>query len=338
MNKDIHRQYQRYCTQQQQQNIVCIKVHKAASTTTAAILERYGWRNNLTLAVPPDRKFGPHILATAQKFDRKMMADPNGKFNMLTNHVRYNRREMDIVIPNATYMTIIRHPVEHFQSAFAYFSINRIVSPNMTGDEDPITAFMKAPDYFLNKKFSFWFQMKSGQIFDLGVDHDDQTGHNVAETIQRFDREFDLIMIADYFDESLLLLRKHLCLSWNDIIYIKDNFRADGKKYPIPDDVRKKIEVWNWADMVLYQHFNVTFWQKISDYGRDFVNDLDYFRSLLTKTRKQCTEDKIRRKPGDAHGVMGYVLRQNASEFCKDLMIGDVEYTRMFRDIQKYRL
>ncbi len=332
--QEENRRHQRYCTHPQQQNIVCIKVHKAASTTTAAILERFGWRNNLTLAVPPDRKNGPHILSSTQKFNRRMMANPYGKYNMLTNHVRYSREEMANVIPNATYMTIIRHPVKHFESAFGYFFVNRVVAPNMTAGEDPIEVFMRTPDYFLNKRFGFWFQMKNGQIFDLGIDHGDHTGPKITETIQRYDEEFDLIMIAEYFDESLLLLRQHLCLSWNDILYIKDNFRADGKRIPLSDDVQKKIEIWNWADMALYKHFNTTFWQKISDYGDEFDRDLQYFRDLLRKTKIDCTEDEIQKKPGDLHGVMGYVLRQNASEFCKDLMLGDVEYTHMFRDRQ----
>ncbi|XP_072022912.1 galactosylceramide sulfotransferase-like [Amphiura filiformis] len=326
--------FQPYCNHPQQQNLVCIKVHKAASTTMAAILERYGWRNNLTLAVPPDRLYGPHILSSSAKFKRHMLRDSNGTFNMITNHVRYNREEMDIVVPNATYMAIIRHPVKHFESGFAYFNVEKVVAKNSTKGEDPITVFMKNPEYFWNKKFYFWFQMKNGQMFDLGVDHEDQTGPTVFEAIQKFDEEFDLIMIADYFDESLILLRKHLCLAWNDIVYIKDNFRASDKKTPIAEEVRRQIEIWNWADMELYNHFNRTFWQKILDYGAEFDKDLQHFRSLLTETRKQCTENDIKRKPGDGHGVMRYVLRQNASEFCKDLLSGDVEYTRMFRERQ----
>ena len=256
---------------------------------------------------------------------------------MITNHARYNRTEMDFIVPNATYMAIIRNPVKHFESAFAYFGYpNRVyrLNPNVSKDEDPIAAFMENPNYYWNQKWYFWFQLKSGQLFDLGVDHVDQTGPKVARAIQQLDKEFDLIMIADYFDESLLLLRKHLCLSWSDIVYIPDNFRADKKRRQINETVRKKIEDWNWADMSLYQHFNRTFWQKISNYNADFQRDLQYFRQLLSDTRKECTKDEIKRKDGDGHGVMGYVLKDDTGDFCKDLLLGDTDYTKMFRKRQ----
>lgn len=257
---------------------------------------------------------------------------------MITNHVRYDRAEMDVVVPNATYMTIIRHPVKHFESAFAYFGTRKVVNLTDPSQQDPIAVFMENPEYYWNKKFTFWFQLKSGQIFDLGLDHADHTGEKVTETIQEFDKDFDLVMIADYFDESLLLLKQHLCLDWNDILYIPDNFRPSGKKQPITPEVGDKIKVWNWADMALYEHFNRTFWEKIADYGPRFSRDLQYFRERLRETRARCTEgDDVRRK-NDGHGVVGFVLRENATDFCKDLLLGDVEYTKMFWNRQSETL
>ena len=257
------------------------------------------------------------------------------KYNMLTNHVRYNRAEMDVVVPNATYFSILRHPVKHFESAFVYFLVARKLQ---LPHEDPVKAFFEKPEEYWERKFYFWFQLRNGQIFDLGLDHDDHTGPKVAGLIQRVAKEFDLIMIADYFDESLLLLRKQLCLDWRDILYIPDNFRTDEQKIKLSKELREKIEIWNWADMALYRFYNQTFWDKIRDYGPKFKEDLQYFRTLLGKTREECTTGRIIRKPRDAHGVRTLEMRENASGFCRHLMLGDTEYTAMFRNRQKETL
>ncbi len=323
------------CPPPGQRNIVCIKVHKAASTTAVAILERYGYKHNLTLAVRGEVKYGPHILSSSQRFRRSMVYQYQRTYNMLTNHVRYNRDEMDIVVPNATYLSILRHPVKHFESAFSYF----IVAKHLDLDrEDPIKAFFEKPEEYMSRKFYFWFQIQNGQIFDLGLDHVDHTGPNVTRLINRLAKEFDLIMIADYFDESLLLLRKQLCLDWKDILYIPDNFRKSSQKLSISKELREKIEVWNWADMTLYRFFNQTFWNKIKDYGPTFQQDLVYFRQLLEDTRGDCTTGKVVKKPRDGHGVRTIELRENATQFCHNLMLGDTDYTRMFRDRQKETL
>ncbi|XP_072034274.1 galactosylceramide sulfotransferase-like [Amphiura filiformis] len=323
------------CPSPGQRNIVCIKVHKAASTTAVAILERYGYKNNMTLAVKAETKYGPHILSSSQQFKRNMVYQYQRKYNMLTNHVRYNRAEMDIVIPNATYLTILRHPVKHFESAFVYFLVAKHLNLNGT---DKIEAFFEKPDMYLSQKFYFWYQLQSGQIFDLGLDHHDHTGPKVAMLIQRLAEEFDLVMIADYFDESLVLLRKHLCLDWKDVVYIPDNFRTSGQKLSISRELRQKIEIWNWADMTLYRFFNHTFWNKVNDYGPTFKQDLAYFRKLLEDTRNECTTGKVIKKRRDAHGVRTIELRKNATEFCTNLMLGDTDYTKMFRNRQKETL
>ena len=320
------------CLNQERRNIVLIKVHKAASTTAVAIIERYGYKHNMTLAVKAPTRFGPHILSSSGKFQRKMVHQWQRGYNLLTNHVRYNRTEMNAVVPNATYVTIIRDPVKHFESAFSYFLVPKHL--DIHGRPDPMAAFFEQPEEYLKQKFYFWFQLRSGQIFDLGLDHVDHTGAKVAALIQHVRRHFDLVMLADHFDESLLLLRKHLCLDWRDILYILDNFRTAKQKMNISEEVRKHIEVWNWADMTLYHHFLHVFWDKVRDYGAGFQEDLAHFRRLLDETRDNCTTGRITRKAHDAHGVRTLQLRKDASGACKDLLLGDVDYTRMFRERQ----
>ena len=44
------------------------------------------------------------------------------------------------------------------------------------------------------------------------------------------DREFDLVMIMDYFDESVVLLKRLVCWELDDILYFKSNERQDKER------------------------------------------------------------------------------------------------------------
>ena len=52
----------------------------------------------------------------------------------------------------------------------------------------------------------------------------------VAEAIQQMDQHFTLILLTDFFDESLILMKHLLCWDWDDIVYIKFKMRIEEAK------------------------------------------------------------------------------------------------------------
>ncbi|XP_070564859.1 galactose-3-O-sulfotransferase 2-like [Ptychodera flava] len=327
----------RDCTETKK--IVFIKTHKTGSTTLASIIERFGYTRNLSFVVPPNRKFGPHILSSTQMFQRKMLKNSppplnGGKYyDMLTNHVRYNRREMNAVIPNATYLTIIRHPVKHFESSFAYFVWDRIVT-KLEGDiDDPIGAFMENPNKFLKEKFYFWWQAHNGQLFDLGIQPSRVDDEAVVDAkIRALNEEMDMVLISDYFDESLLVMKRQLCWTMDDILYIPNAIRSQQFRRYVSKESEEEILDWNKSDFKLYQHFNRTLWRKIREYGPCFDEDLKIFRERRQQVMEQCiAKGKFDRKdPRETR----YVLKPKASELCKNLWRGDVTFTKLLRNKQ----
>ncbi|XP_070564860.1 galactosylceramide sulfotransferase-like [Ptychodera flava] len=315
--------------------IVFIKTHKTASTTLASIIERFGYTRNLSFVVPPDRKYGPHILSSSSRFTRAMLKNSplplnGGKYyDMLTNHVRYNRPEMDDVIPNATYVTIIRHPVKHFESAFSYFQWGRLIKDS----NDKIAKFMENPQTYLDKKVYFWYQSHNGQLFDLGMDTADTNDDKKVDAyIQKLNSEMDLVLVADYFDQSLLVLKKQLCWTMDDILYIPNGVRSETQRRHITDNTRQKIVAWNKSDFKLYQHFNRTLWQKIDQYGTTFEQDLQEFRQRRQKAMNECTDNMsvLQNDPRETR----YKLKANASDLCQNLWRGDVTFTALLRNRQ----
>ena len=52
----------------------------------------------------------------------------------------------------------------------------------------------------------------------------------VNDAIQSMDQHFTLILLTDYFDESLILMKHLLCWQWDDIVYIKFKMRIEEAK------------------------------------------------------------------------------------------------------------
>merc|ERR1719277_660450 len=92
----------------------------------------------------------------------------------------------------------------------------------------------------------------------------------VRKWIDKVDREFDLILIMEYFDFSLALLALELCWPLEDLAYLRTN---EGKKINLSKEAytEELIKVFNYPDYMLYEHFNSTLWKKINEIGIEKV-------------------------------------------------------------------
>ena len=82
-------------------------------------------------------------------------------------------------------------------------------------------------------------------LFDFGLDprHFDEE-ETVRRKIEEIDDTFDMVLIADRFEESVVLLREALCWTHEDVSYLKLNARRDGKKSPLSDAARTALKDW----------------------------------------------------------------------------------------------
>nr|XP_002739370.2 PREDICTED: galactose-3-O-sulfotransferase 2-like [Saccoglossus kowalevskii] len=253
-------------------------------------------------------------------------------YDLLTNHVGYNRNEMEAVIPNATYVTVLRHPVNQLVSAFSYFRWGKAIKVPRPNKEDVIDTFMEEPSKYLKGNVRLKWQSHNGQLYDLGFKTENNviTDDLVYKHIEILGKEMDLVLITEYFDESLLIMKKQLCWSMDDIVYISKCLGTS--RHTMTQQTRDKILKWNRGDLLLYQHFNRTLWEKIAEYGPTFEEDLQQFRGKLQETLTECvdpskmnTKDRRERK---------YVLKTNASKECVEMSFEDTHYTNIIRTRQ----
>ncbi|XP_054771517.2 galactose-3-O-sulfotransferase 3-like [Lytechinus pictus] len=320
--------------------VVYIKTHKTGSTTMCSIFDRYAFDRNLTVLVPKSSHFvNCKLLFTAKniavdKIGSKKTRKGNWTFetgyDMLTNHARLNKKEMDKVFHNASYVTIIREPAAQWQSAFNYFEVWQ----SLPQSKAPMDLFLSEPKkYFshvMGKKQYYKFSMHNQQLFDFGMEHNDTDDEEkVMNKIKELDSVFDLVMITEYFEESLLLLRKMLCWSMDDLIYLKHGVRSSKYRQKDNFTLGDKIREWNKSDLLLYSHFNETFWQKVREYGPSFSQDLATLKNMLSNVSDTCLNKTLVKKVDRRSDT--YAMNVNAPEICVQLTWGDPKYTNMFR-------
>ena len=216
-------------------------------------------------------------------------------FDILMNHARYNRPEMDKVVKDAFYLAAMRNPITHFESAFVYFQVRNydvFKQFNTSNNTELISIFLSNPKYYTDRLGHVVAQgsyIWNGQAFDLGLDPSLFNNFDyVTGAIHRLSRELDLVLIKEYYDESLILMKKYMCLQYMDILYVSHVVRRTEKKVVLADSIKRKIALWNTADMRLYEHFNKTLWLRIEEYGPTFWKDLDFFRGLKNNVTDEC--------------------------------------------------
>ncbi|XP_066271422.1 galactosylceramide sulfotransferase-like [Branchiostoma lanceolatum] len=220
-------------------------------------------------------------------------------FNILTNHAVYSRDVFRRIMPNDTaYLAILREPFSHLKSAMNFYHLRTPRKYNMPMN-DTITAFLRQPRFYegryrsrRNQPFSYTNLMSH----DMGINFTSRLDTEYVERyVTRLDREFLLVLILEYLDESLVLLKRYMCWDMEDILYKKIYSGSyDLKRVTATPELRQKHEKWSKADYILYRHFNRSLWRKINMEGQDFWAEVRTFRDMHARTTRFCNSGEGR--------------------------------------------
>ncbi|RUS83494.1 hypothetical protein EGW08_008744, partial [Elysia chlorotica] len=214
--------------------VVFAKVHKAASSTVQNILLRFAMARNLSVLLPRN---GPVLSQTSSKIERsRIVPHIQGKqlYDILCSHVLYEAKEIDKYFPkNAFRVAIFREPIKQVLSALMYHTScgHRYLTDRYRRHKlDPINAFFKHSKDFNNgikcpNPETFLINRMS---YDLGINiseiDESKANRTTIDTfVKDTEHTFNLVLISDFFDESMVLLGRTLKWSMKDIIYIKVN-------------------------------------------------------------------------------------------------------------------
>ena len=275
-------------------HIYFLRTHKTGSSTVGTIFLSYGVNRNRKIVLDPDLA-DMHWPAPLELNEVSSLVNSD-EAKIFVSHIRFNKGPVNSVFPKpkAKYITILRHPVSQFRSAWTYYKISGLAHiPKNT-----INTFLKSPDALqeIQKRLNEinetrlsarYFHFANSNLYDLGLEQENiQNMKLVKSYIDKMEREFDLVMLTDYFDESLILLKRLLCWEFEDIVYFK--LRSRKKKITFEKEVENNILTWNRADATLFDHFNKTFWRKVREAGSTFDEDLKTFRKINLEYQESC--------------------------------------------------
>ncbi|XP_077985860.1 galactosylceramide sulfotransferase-like [Glandiceps talaboti] len=269
-------------------NFVFIKTTKTGGSTLANILFRYGLKKNLIAALDADHIFAIlYNYTTPDKYNilQYNCSDFPG-YNYIANHIRYHRKAMDDIVKNAKYITIFRSAESHLKSVY-YSRIDGNFQSIYMNSSNRFYEHLKYVDALYPNNTGIVYVPKfNKQVAVFGIQTPDNESVIDAK-IKQLDNELDLVLLTDYYDESLILLKKMMCWDFEDILY--QPFKVH-KIYqpPITPEMSKLMKRFLIPDSKLYEHFNNTFWDKVRNYDGDFTADLLKFRSMKHDLSKKC--------------------------------------------------
>ncbi|OCT59449.1 galactose-3-O-sulfotransferase 4 [Xenopus laevis] len=269
-------------TCQPKSHIVFLKTHKTAGSSVLNMLNRYGDRNSLTFALPQKYQFSyPSLFNANMVKGYDELNKPT--YDILCHHMRFNLPEIRKLMPSDSfYFTILRDPATLIESSFSYYhSVSSAFkkAPNLT-------EFIAHPSYYYKPGDNGNHYARNFQWFDLGLNSDTPFNVSLARAeVREIDRVFHLVLLSEYFDESMVLLKEELCWDLDDVVNFKLNSRESST--PLEEREKEMLRAWNGLDWYLYVYFNRTFWEKVERFGRE---RMDFEVRRLKERRQQLAE------------------------------------------------
>ena len=107
----------------------------------------------------------------------------------------------------------------------------------------------------------------------------------MEEKIQEIEETFDLVMISEQFEKGIILLKRALCWSNEDMAYISPRV---GSKSNISEAAEKRLKFWLRSDFTLYKYFKDKFKKEITHQTQQFMTtEIEVEAEILAGTNRR---------------------------------------------------
>ena len=178
---------------------------------------RYGYSHDLTFALPAiGWMFNQSLPFNAQTLVKHYPWNPSHMFNFFVSHSQWNLKEVrKLVGTNAKIVTILRDPIEVFESGYVYFGLQKAynIDINQFMEQYILQDPLRSPRMIFGK---------NQLLYNLGM-HAEQMESDleVDKMIQEIDKNFDLVMLTERMEESIVLMKNLLCWDLKDVAHLK---------------------------------------------------------------------------------------------------------------------
>ncbi|XP_054690912.1 galactose-3-O-sulfotransferase 2 isoform X2 [Grus americana] len=332
-------------------NVMFLKTHKTASSTILNIMFRFVERYNLTVALPADQlmHLGYPKIFLASFVEEFQAIGQN--YNIMCNHLRFNPSEVKkVMAANTFYFSILRNPISLLESSYIYY---KDYAPAFRISKD-VNEYLASPmKYYHQADYEQNSYARNLMWFDFGYDNNAEDNEKYIEAVlKEIEQNFHLILIADYFDESMILLKHALCWDLDDVIYFKLNSRSQDTVQTLTPESKERIKAWCSLDWKLYLHFNQTFWRIIEEtIGLEVLEkEVNHLRTRQKELMETCLSEQeavgkehMKSKgllpfQSGAANILGYNLKQDLDNrtlrTCQKMVMPELQYTSYLYAVQ----
>ena len=268
-----------------------VKVHKTASTSVQMILNRYGAKRGLKFGAfnVPDGTPYPQVASPALLYE---------------DHRRPNFRPIDIMHESAIYdpaiarsymrtkyklIGSIREPLTHISSLIDSLD-PRSQKYALSDTDDKLEQFLKDPDAFSGTPNFDTLQNAQAKHYGL-MQHNNHM--NESGFIETIDKTFDMILITERLDESLLLMKRKFGWTLGDIMYLSRNVRAQDWIPSLSSKREGHIETmhreYSPVDYLIYEYFSHKLQTELDQQPSEFWQQLLNYKAVKDKFSSFCT-------------------------------------------------
>lgn len=320
-------------------HVMFLKTHKCASSTVQNIFLRYAYKRNLTLALPATGNYlGNPTYFHAAMIPRALL--PKSKLvDVFAIHTRLNYQQLSKVLHrDVKWVTIVREPTALYESLYNFYQMKSYYGFGLANFKNLGVERLEKLRRFADKLG------RNQMMFDFGY-RPDADVQEVRKALDDLDKIFDLVMIAEFMDESLVLLRHLLCWSEEDMVVFTKNARREKFKPSIDVHTKQVLRTINSADGILYSHFLSRHIQKVLEFGVEkMAREVSALRDLREKYRQRCVsretsgQDSSLLYPEYSDMVNAYVIANRSDTDCVLLSMSELVLINHVRKAQRRRL
>ncbi|KAJ8881557.1 hypothetical protein PR048_018040 [Dryococelus australis] len=161
--------------------------------------------------------------------------------------------------------------------------------------------------------------------------------------LAQVESQFDLVMIAEYMEVSLVLLKELMCWSLDDVTFFTLNARSAASHAKLTAWERRRISELNSADGLLYDHFLRRFRLHVQDFGAARMHhEVEALLRRNAELYRQCIKVVLPpAKPDGAYNDVRYQLHDDLGDLgplCRLITVHELDFTAQLRDQQARRL
>lgn len=282
----------------EKRHVVFLKVHKTGSSSVQNIFLRFGDSRNLTFILGHDDKNKsqsgfPNVISYKNTLNDDLIVPPppGETYEILCCHLIFNRSSFTRYLPpDSVYIGIVRDPITRLESAIRYFRMFSNV--NLSDFADDPLAFDKRLPSMANNRMAFEFGFPLHLFPSKSVGISPNSFLEVTDYLNQLKEIFHLILVNEYMNESLILMKRVLNWHVKDVIYQKKLVAKPEVKRIFSENDVPKLQRYLHLDYTLYNMAVKELKKKIDQAGEDLKDEVNHFNAVIGKVTEYCESVK----------------------------------------------